>query len=506
MAHTFALPRWIAFVLPSLGCGSSSAPLAAPATSSLDLVWGTAAPYRLIASDPEGDWAVVCQARNDTDGNGALLTYFEQHGDTSGDEMRAFLVDRERREHPIDDVLAEDPTGRWLVLAIDGAPVLLDTRTWTREAMRAELGGFHVQRGLHRWTFDPTGQYLAYYRDGRLRARVLATGAETEVPQPVWSATWSEGGWLNVEALAGDTNGDGALFGPDLSPGSKGSWSSCGAHFDWGQGIFDVIPIERATEQDVDRVTKQLEAPDRLRQWMYRVDGKTADAVAALDEDTLVASGAGTLDLVSVASGRRTRVADCDAEVLETYQSGLLYACRLDGASSSVRWYREGAHATIVPRVAREDLMTARIGRTARVVVGSEHGRTIDLITSTPILSDGWVMWSDHQRFVLVRDTPQAYLVELRWADGRRVELPPAQDDPARRRIVVGLTPRYLVYGDVRVDLTTGRWDKLARPAVTIRNDGSVLVDAGKASRVPAALADVEPDRMLAFGPLRWVR
>src|SRR5689334_22606331 len=104
--------------------------------------WGTAAPYTLVAVPPSGTWAVMCQARIDTNGDGKIEAYYELHGELAGDDMTAFLVDGDGRETPIDNVLARDPTGRYLVVELAKAPVLIDTTTWARTPLVGALPEF----------------------------------------------------------------------------------------------------------------------------------------------------------------------------------------------------------------------------------------------------------------------------------------------------------------------------------------------------------------------------
>src|SRR5690349_19626610 len=110
-------------------CGSAVPPVAIalpPATI------GTAAPYELRASPPDGRWLVVCQARADTDRDRKLEVFWEIHGEAGGDALVAYLVDDRGRETVLDNVLAVDPKGRYLAVVEHGAQVLIDTSSWQR--------------------------------------------------------------------------------------------------------------------------------------------------------------------------------------------------------------------------------------------------------------------------------------------------------------------------------------------------------------------------------------
>ncbi|MEO8701256.1 MAG: hypothetical protein ABI867_14495, partial [Kofleriaceae bacterium] len=388
------------------GCFTSVPAPALPKPRDLGAAWGTATPYHLVELDPDGQWAVICQARADTDHDGRIVAYWQMHGDIGGDAMTAYLLDRSGRETAIDDVIGRDPSGRWLALTIAKAPILIDTRTWTRTPIQAELPHFDLAKGMHRWAFDPTGKHVLFFRDGRAVVRTLATGTETELPPMAWSARWSaDGAWVRVDELAGDTNHDGFVHGPNNMPGESGPWVNCGTHFDWGSG-FEALGIEldryvTADDAERTRLDDAIMNSDQLRERLWRVsDGKLVDAATPLDRDSVVVREAdGALDIHNVDTGKRVSLAlaDCRAEILETYRHALLYTCRVDDAMVSLHWYRDGARSTLYDKTDRSDLRTYTDGRVARVTYGTPSQRAVIDMGTGKIIAGGaaYPLWND---------------------------------------------------------------------------------------------------------------
>jgi hypothetical protein len=135
---------------------------------------GTAAPTLVLAVAPDGRWAVLCQARVDTDHDGRLEVRIGPHGDPYGDSLTPYLVEGQGPGVEIDHFLGADPTGRFLLLAVHGKPVLRDTTT----GHDTELAGARSPMA-----FGAGGAELVYARvtgsAWTLVVRTLATGAET---------------------------------------------------------------------------------------------------------------------------------------------------------------------------------------------------------------------------------------------------------------------------------------------------------------------------------------
>lgn len=189
----------------------AAAPLPAPAPATL----GTAHPVRLLAASPDGRWAVLCETRQDTDGNGVLDTSPGFNG-LYGDQMEAVLVLGSGPGTAIDDLISYDPTGRELVILRDRKLVLLDTH----DGSEVDLSALGAYDRLFRdpktdayllASFDPAGQHLAYLKieQGHVKVivRELSTGHETKVdpgPGKFVSADFDRSGaHILVQALPG---------------------------------------------------------------------------------------------------------------------------------------------------------------------------------------------------------------------------------------------------------------------------------------------------------------
>lgn len=217
-------------ILLSLACGApgaerpigvvgTSAPEpasnAAPSARGPEGRVGTGDASRLVASG-SGGWAVVCEAREDTDGNGVLAFSLGAGYRTVGDEARPYFVHGVGLGEPVEDFLAADPRGRWVALARDGAAWLYDCA----DASWRELGSMpeEPRRESHAHPFFSFGGgALAFVTAERgLVVRDLATGAERAIPSIDGRLVLvtARRGAVSTEWVVEDTNGNGEL---DLS-------------------------------------------------------------------------------------------------------------------------------------------------------------------------------------------------------------------------------------------------------------------------------------------------
>ncbi len=138
---------------------------------------GTA--HRVIRTipDPKQRWAIVCQQRRDTDGDGKIRFEQEMHF-ALGDTPSAYLVIGGGPGIEVSDVIATSPTGDHLVVAIDAAVILIDVAHRTGLVLASAVDA----------EFSPDGTQLAYVveADQHRKAvrRTLATGAETSIDLP----------------------------------------------------------------------------------------------------------------------------------------------------------------------------------------------------------------------------------------------------------------------------------------------------------------------------------
>ena len=188
---------------------------------------GTAHPVRVLAADPNARWAVLCEARADTDHDGAIAVGPGFNG-RYGDQMEAFLVLGNGPGTPIDDLVDADPNGRYLVVVRQGALVLLDT--YGREVNLSARGAYSsssrdTATGAYLGvSFDATGTHVSYVVHANhktsVTVRALATGAEVSIDVgsgKLWSATL-DGPRLRLEMLAPHANAS-IAFPSNLAPG-----------------------------------------------------------------------------------------------------------------------------------------------------------------------------------------------------------------------------------------------------------------------------------------------
>lgn len=136
---------------------------AAPSTPSED--YGTAHPFLLLDSAPDGRWLLACQAREDTTGDGRIETVFGHHGNVVGDALRPYLFLEPGAGIRIDEVLAVAPTGRFLVVVRDTALWLLDVETREEKVLASEvMPDTTSPRPPIRASFSQDGMRLLYLR------------------------------------------------------------------------------------------------------------------------------------------------------------------------------------------------------------------------------------------------------------------------------------------------------------------------------------------------------
>ncbi|NRD43300.1 hypothetical protein [Corallococcus exiguus] len=109
----------------------------APSIPSED--YGTAHPFLLVDSAPDGRWLLACQAREDTNGDGRIESVFGFHGNIVGDALRPYLFLEPGAGIRIDEVLAVAPTGRFLVLVRDTTLWLLDVATREEKVLASRV-------------------------------------------------------------------------------------------------------------------------------------------------------------------------------------------------------------------------------------------------------------------------------------------------------------------------------------------------------------------------------
>jgi hypothetical protein len=205
------------------GTEPSSRVMSQPA-GEIDPPLGTPDPILLRAIAPDGHWAFVCQDR-DPDSHRKDRTV-GVHGETDL-KLRPYLIVSGGPGFPIDDLIATDPTGRFVVAQHDGRLTLIDTKTVQMTVLEQDPDGRPAEQRLV--AFDGRGRRLLYVRTSRGRHRLvvreLADGRESTV----------EAGRKSIERIQLTSNGQwiiADLADRDESAGVVTDWnfSPCAAH------------------------------------------------------------------------------------------------------------------------------------------------------------------------------------------------------------------------------------------------------------------------------------
>jgi hypothetical protein len=260
-----------------------------------------------------GNWLVACSARADTDNNGRVAVDVGPLGNLVGDALGVELVVGSGRPESIGDVLAVDPTGRFVVVRRAAKPWLVDVafgKDTDLAALDFDDRDDALPRRSHRaLAFDPRGELLAYVRRRGNRPtvviRALSSGAERNVddlPGEPYRLAWDgTGEQLVLTVVADDTNGNGRLDWP--APAAKGPRFSCAGP----------LPRFRVTPEIGDRpttfVAPRSGGPARFVPDLAAPFG-SALVVRAASGELLLASGSTRRLLASASCGARILFAD----------------------------------------------------------------------------------------------------------------------------------------------------------------------------------------------------
>ncbi|MDI1429549.1 hypothetical protein [Polyangium sorediatum] len=196
------------------------APLQAPAGRDGDV--GSPDPLILEAHDPAGRWVILCQPREDTNGDGQIEAHRGNHGGPSGDDVDPYLILGSGAGQPIDQYVAH--AGSHVAVIRDGKLVVVDVEGRTETVVpRADVTDDNDPFSPHRTAvFDAAGRTLAYLATKGERTiaivRDLASGVETEVdpgPGRLWRIELpGDDSSIAMQVVVADTNGDGILGWP----------------------------------------------------------------------------------------------------------------------------------------------------------------------------------------------------------------------------------------------------------------------------------------------------
>jgi hypothetical protein len=176
---------------------------------------GAPGPLQLLAASASGAWVALCD----------------------GPERTAKLVLGSGGGEAIDEVLAQDPNGRFVVVLQGGAAQLVDATLGTRvnlSELGADVRRIRADYAEHRTlSFDARGQHLAYLRAQRggslLVVRALETGTEQVVAAGAGEVfrlkLSADARYVTFDALREDTNHNGKLDWP--APEEPARKSAC---------------------------------------------------------------------------------------------------------------------------------------------------------------------------------------------------------------------------------------------------------------------------------------
>jgi hypothetical protein len=227
---------------------------------------GTASPGVAYVVDGSRRWAAICEARQDDDGNGKLQVVVMQHGDTGGDQLRPYLVLGAGKGAEIDDFVAADSGGRWVVTTKDMCVHLVDTATGKAVALRGADGrpGDAVSGDHRAVTFSPDGKSLLYIKTDGARSTVIQRDLRTGVERPIDPGPGElsrvffdrSGRFVVMEVVAQDTDHDQLLALPRIATtmGSRRCRAPVSSASFFGQigdkPIQRVAPIEGGAVRD----------------------------------------------------------------------------------------------------------------------------------------------------------------------------------------------------------------------------------------------------------------
>jgi hypothetical protein len=176
---------------------------------------GSAGPVKLLAASASGAWVALCD----------------------GEPSAAKLVLGSGSGEPIEEVLAQDATGRYLVVAQGGAAVLIDATSGTRvnlSELDADVRRVRADYADHRTlSFDPSGRYLAFLRGGGAGSSVVVRALDSGTERAVAAGSGevfrlrlsADARYVVLDALREDTNHNGKLDWP--APEEPASSSAC---------------------------------------------------------------------------------------------------------------------------------------------------------------------------------------------------------------------------------------------------------------------------------------
>jgi hypothetical protein len=443
---------------------------------------GTAHPVVKVKAAADGSWAALCQAREDTDGDGQVSVGVGFHGDLFGDRMEPYIVLGAGTGVPIEDFVASDPTDRHIVVRHEGCLLLVDTRAGLRlnlSLLGADPSDDPSPLGPHgAASFDRSGRHLLYRRargaQGRpaVVVRELATGGEKEIdpgPGLLASARFDPGSAAVVmEVVVADADGNGKLEVPERPTSLSGR--RCRG---------PITSYTTGPRQKGDTEVTRVAFDGVVREVPYFERSLGAAVVVRQNGALRLTEPSGqTVDLAP---------ATCHASVLhaDPDRGRLFWLCE-EGPQQGNIWTRGGdGKARVLGSGARSSLRDSDRLHPRYVSVGEG---VLDLEREVVHGLKGWPQWIAAPHVLILRERALA-IVDPRT--GRSVALPAAD-----RPYLVAAAGGVVALPSLVIDVASGR--VIGRPPtepMAVTTDGRVLV----------------PDRpdhafgKISIGPLRWV-
>lgn len=239
--------------------------LASFATATPNTTIGTSAPLSGAQLPGHGKWFVVCQARNDTDGDGKVHATFDgRHAE--GDAYEPYLVlGGGGPGVQIEHVAAKSDDGTFVAVVRAGKLEIHDTTKATVVTLAADLtydAGWGRRHEPRFASIGPGGKYMTYLTADAIVIRELATGTERTVTNTgslkgkLWRADIEAGErWAQIKLVRKDTNRDGKLGWDE----SLGKWMyGCTSDTLHARGMFEKDKSDAATTLWLDLTTKTL--------------------------------------------------------------------------------------------------------------------------------------------------------------------------------------------------------------------------------------------------------
>lgn len=138
-------------------------------------------------------WVAGCQTRSDTDGDGETNSYVNRQGEIIGDTPSVYLWTADGREEPIDEFIAQSPSGRFVAYLKEGRLLVFDGQTHERIDLSA-LGAVVTR------VDDPMlppfgaafsyGHWVVFLRRTAGRSQVVGLDLSTQRELVLWETPW----------------------------------------------------------------------------------------------------------------------------------------------------------------------------------------------------------------------------------------------------------------------------------------------------------------------------